>query len=249
MKKNIFRGLLLSAVSVAGLTSCLEDVGNRFTLNNMMCTVVSNSSSRVVVQMDATQAYYFADEFLNKDMEIGDRYLLQKLTVNNDEQPAGATGAINTPILMTEVSTEKVDTKPFIMESVEDPTLANDSVELFYSPYIIRSKTSYNTYTYITFSGAVLKKADPDFRLVFTGRIEDANNKGKDTLCYEFKATNLKEGEKGVYESYAQCFNLDPMPSEQIVKIYYYGKRYQGSETNKITKSYCIIEAPKIYSE
>lgn len=246
MKKNIFRGFLLTAVSVAGLTSCMQDSGNFFTLNNAMCTVVSTSATQTVVQMDATQGYYYADEFLTKKMQIGDRYLLQRLTVNYDEQPAGATGQITSPLLLTEVASEKVSVKVETSETEEELKLANDSLELFYPPYINHSKTSLATHTYITFSGAVYKKSDSNFRLVYKGRIPDSNNQGKDTLCYDFKMNYTKAGENDAYDPYVQCFMLGQIPSDQIVKISYTSKRYQDTGANKMTNSYCIIQAPTV---
>lgn len=244
MKKNIFRCLLVTA-AVTVFSSCMENVGNRFTLVNMMSTVVSVTPSQVVVQIDATGAYYFADEFLGKELNVGERCLLEQLTVNNDEQPAGATGSQTQPIKMIEVTSRKVNTKDFIQESQEDETLANDSLELFYAPYINIAKISSSSQTFITFSGATLKKADPDFRLVFKGRLENPTEAAKDTLWFEFKATNDKVGEKGVYEAYAQCFNLMNVKSEQIVKVSFAAKKYQSLEANKINSSYCVITAPK----
>lgn len=244
MKKNIFRSLLLIAVAVVALTSCLGNVGNKYTLSSLMATVVATSSNQVIVQIDATQAYYFADEFLGRELEIGERLLINKMTVNNDEQPVGATGSQTKPIKMIEVTLQKVETEEVMSSGENESTMPNDSVELFATPYLSTSAIGLSERTYITFSGSVLKKSDPKFRLVFKEHLADSNGQGKDTLCYEFKAANEKAGEKGSYEAFVQCFYMPSMKSEQIVKIAYYGKRFQAQDllTNK---KFAIIKAPK----
>ncbi|MEG1586954.1 MAG: hypothetical protein RR346_08765 [Bacteroidales bacterium] len=243
MKRNIFHYLFLCAVSLVALTSCLGDVGNKYTLSTLMATVVDATATQVVVQIDATGLYYYADEFQGRDMEVGQRWLIEKMTVNNDEQPAGAIGAMTKPLKMTEVACTKVDTKYPL--SQDDETLANDSVEMFYAPYINITKIGDLEKFYITFSGTVLKKADPEFRLVYTGTLKGNSSTVKDTVCYDFKAAYEKAGEKGEYASYVQSFHLTPLESEQVVKINFAGKRYQAAQETTITKSHCFVKAPK----
>ena len=251
MKKNILGGLIVGIASMAAMTSCIENVGNRVTYGITACTVVSSNTSRVIIQDDYTQYYYYADEFLGNDMNEGYRYILSSWTVNYDEQPSGAYGTYAAPLKLSDVTYEKLNTKMYDRTGVS--TLPVDTVNLMGIPYISRSQNTYATYTYVTFSGMVNKNASAEFNLLYKDRLPSASSSLPDTLVYEMRTTfNSSKYEASTYEVFYQCFQLQSLVSQQPVKIY-----YEARSTNLPSSSdsgttlgdgYVVITAPTISS-
>lgn len=249
MKKSIVYSFLCATTVLFGLSSCLEDVGNKRTFSGQLATVVASSETQKVVQLDIENnwgGYYYADEFLNSSQVggVGSRILLSSLTINYDNQPVGATGTKEKPIQLSEIQgLSKVDVSNVIYPLPDEPELQNDSLEMFYTPLI--AATSIER-TYLTIHGNVLKNSVPKFRLIERETLSGSGEGAMDTLCFELQTTyQIVPETKDTYDFFVHSFVMPRLESEQMIKIQYASKRVNNQFGN-FKDGYCLIEAPVI---
>ena len=205
-KKNIKTTSLLG-LSMVLFSSCLKDMGNTQTVSGVLATVVSRGGSynnNVIIQLDGAYPYYYAEEFLagEDDLEFGERIFLNTTTVNWDEQQPTAVGSFEHPIKMTAVDFEYVDFSDY---QDSDEELQNDSLSYIHPPLVCVNRAG----TYMTFSGSVPTKSDPEFRLIRKESRPALKPEHQDTAVFELKTKYTGELDSKKNEGFVYSFNLN----------------------------------------
>ncbi len=243
MKKNLFFYLLSATIVFLGTTSCVKETKNFTTGSFAFTTFVSvDKNGNKVFEKDFDACFYSTETNADKNLMLGDRVLLNRYTLDRDDQPAGATGSQANPVLLTAVQHEKISTDACKKREENDLTEITDTLTAFFLP---RISHSINDRTYITIGGNVLKNVSKSYNLYQ----DESNN---DTLIYNLKVkfSNIVEGDNSTaIESFFKCFYVPTMKSEQIVKINFPSHDHANG-TSYIyfpSKSSVVLKAPKIY--
>ncbi len=170
--------------------------------------------------MEGWSAYVYADEITALSLNTGSRVYITRFTLDYDNQPAYANGSKDNPLKLTEV-THRDLTKMSITTENESNKLMNDSLDLFYSPYVHMSTLG----PYLNLAGNIRKEGAPVFEMV------QIPSDSKDTLKYELKmgyrvAPNEKES-----DSYLSSVLLPDIEKgkEQVVTVKFRAKRKGGT--------------------
>ncbi len=228
MTKKFIKAASLLGLSMVLFSSCLKNMGNSQTVSGVLATVVSSSSlsSNVIIQLDGSYPYYYADEFMTgeQELEYGERIFLNTTTVNWDEQAATATGTFARPLKMTKVNFSYIDSS---FDQTTDDIEGNDSLSFINTPMVCVNKAG----MYMTFTGKVPSKSSPKFRLVRKeSRLADKAG-DQDTAVFELKTKYNGDIDSKNTEGFIHSFKLNetessfnPLDSAQIVVVEFAAK-------------------------
>ncbi len=209
MTKKFIKTASLLGLSMVLFSSCLKNMGNSQTVSGVLATVVSNElSGSVIIQLDGAYPYYYAEEFIagEADLEYGDRLFLNTTTVNWDEQAPTAVGTFANPLKMTKVNFVHVDTG---VDQRDDIDEQNDSISYIHPPMVCVNRAG----TYMTFSGTVPSKSNPEFRLIRKASRPSYKPEERDTAVFELKTIYTAANDSKNTESFIHSFDLEKTPA------------------------------------
>lgn len=232
MKRNFFKVGLFALAAVLGLNSCTKG-GNSISGANYMATVIENNGASVLYQLDGDMTTYYTSTSVNSSavsLSYGDRVYLLTLTIDYDNQPAGATGSKTNPLQMTNVQHLKLE-KDFVKHG-DGSLLVSDKLEAFYTPYAVETKAG----TFMNLGGYTKKDAKPSHYLFF-------DRQSNDTLYYSYKVKLGAEGVDKTYEQFIKTYEMVGLPSECKINITFNSKERPTNSTGIVypTDSTCVF--------
>ncbi len=247
MTKKSIKTASLLGLSAVLFSSCLNNMGNTQTVSGVLATVVSDElKGNVVIQLDGAYPYYYAEEFMagEAELERGDRIFLNTTTVNWDEQAPSAMGTYDNPLKMTKVNFVHVDSS---VDQRVDNEAQNDSLPYIHPPMVCINRAG----TYMTFSGSVPSKSNPEFRLIRKDSRPSYKPEQRDTAVFELKTKYTGELDSKNTERFVYSFNLENTPSSgyqwaldsaQVVVVEYTAKgKSTTSEYNTTDSTYTFV--------
>ncbi len=210
MTKKFIKAASLLGLSMVLFSSCLKNMGNSQTVSGVLATVVSNSSTngKVIIQIDGSYPYYYADEFMvgEEELEYGDRIFLNTTTVNWDDQEVAAEGSFRSPLKMTAVNFVHIDSS---FDQDSDALEQNDSISIINPPMIAVNRAG----IYMTFTGKVPSKSNPNFRLIRKESRMAEKEGQQDTAVFELKTIYKEDVDTKNTEGFIHSFKLNATES------------------------------------